>query len=82
MSAVSQLYLQQVKPLPMIDRIQLARLIMDDLSEFVSRSSVDFSDAWSDQDLYDATLASQRYVAQILDDENDYENYEDYDETG
>ena len=82
MSAVSQLYQQQVKPLPMIDRIQLARLIMDDLSEFVSRSSVDFSDAWSDQDLYDATLASQRYVAQILDDENDYENYEDYDETG
>ena len=82
MSAVRTFYQQQVKPLPMIDRIQLARLIMDDLSEFVSRTSVDFNDAWSDEDLYDASLASQRYVAQILDDENDYEDYEDYDETG
>lgn len=82
MSAVSQLYQQQVKPLPMIDRIQLARLIMDDLSEFVSRSNVDFDDAWSDEDLYDARRASMRYAAQILDDEDDYEDYEDYHETG
>jgi hypothetical protein len=79
MSAVRVLYQQQIKLLPMIDRIQLARLIMDDFSEFVSRTTVDFNDAWSDEDLYDASRASRLYAAQMLDHENDYE---DYDETG
>jgi len=78
MVAVSTFYQQQVKPLPMIDRIQLARLIMDDLSAYLSRSTEDFNDAWSDEDLRDASRASQLYAAQMLGDENDYE---DYDET-
>lgn len=75
MNAVNQLYQQQVKPLPMIDRLQLARLIMDDLSEFISRSNVDSDDAWSDEDLHDASRASLLYAAQIFDDEDDYEDY-------
>lgn len=62
MSLVKELYLHQVKPLPVIERLLLTRLIMDDLSESVSRWAVDSDDAWSDEDLSDLSRASLQYV--------------------
>lgn len=73
-SIVQQIYLQQVKALPVTERLLLTRLIMDDLSKSVSRWVVDNDDAWSDEDLSDLSRASLLYSAQMLDEE-------DYDET-
>ena len=58
MSAVDQLYEQQVKFLPVADRLQLLRLIMDELAESAPRWVVETSDAWSQEDLEDARRAS------------------------
>ena len=73
-SIVQQIYLQQVKTLPVTERLLLTRLIMDDLSKSVSRWVVDSDDAWSDEDLSDLSRASLLYSAQML-------GEEDYDET-
>ena len=73
-SIVEQIYLQQVKALPVTERLLLTRLIMDDLSKSVSRWVVDSDDAWSDEDLSDLSRASLLYSAQML-------GEEDYDET-
>lgn len=62
MSLVKKLYLHQVKPLPVIERLLLTRLIMDDLSESVSHWAVDSDEAWSDEDLSDLSRASLQYT--------------------
>ncbi|MBC8447890.1 MAG: hypothetical protein H8D78_09085 [Chloroflexi bacterium] len=64
MMNVVEVYRNHVKTLPVVDRLQLARLIMDDLAESAPRWVVDVSDAWSEEDLRDLTWASFAYAAQ------------------
>jgi len=72
MSAVDQLYEKQVKLLPVADRLQLMRLIMDELADSAPRWVVETSDAWSQEDLEDASRAALLHVSRILEgDEED-----------
>ena len=71
MDTALEIYEKQVKTLPVIDRLQLARLIMDDLAESVSHWVVDMSDAWSQEDLYDLSRASLLYAARTLADKDE-----------
>ena len=71
MDTTYEIYEKQIKPLPVTDRLQLARLIMDDLAESAPRWTVDVSDAWSQQDLYDLSRASLLYAAHALADSDE-----------
>ena len=71
MSAVDQLYEKQVKLLPVADRLQLLRLIMDELAESAPRWVVETSDAWSQEDLEDVSRASLLHMARVLEDEDE-----------
>ncbi len=55
---IEAIYQSQIKTLPIIERLRLARLIMDDLAESAPNWVVKASDAWSPQDLYDISRAS------------------------
>jgi hypothetical protein len=71
MSAVDQLYEKQVKLLPVADRLQLLRLIMDELAESAPRWVVETNDAWSQEDLEDASRASLLHMAHVLEDQEE-----------
>ena len=71
MSAVREIYEQQIKPLAPTDRLALARLIMDDLIGQASRWMVEEDDAWSAEDIEDVTRASLVYASQALGEEDD-----------
>lgn len=49
MGKIQELYETRVKPMVPAERLQLARLILDDLAH--SDSDVDVSDEWSDDDI-------------------------------
>jgi len=68
---VLEIYNSHVKTLSVTERLQLARLIMDELAESASRWLVDVSDAWSEEDLRDLTRASLAYAAQQWESEGD-----------
>ena len=70
MSAVDQLYEKQVKFLPVADRLQLLRLIMDELAESAPRWVVETNDAWSQEDLEDVSRAALLHMARVLEDED------------
>jgi hypothetical protein len=76
MSPIDQLYEKQVKFLPLADRLQLLRLIMDELAESAPRWAVETSDAWNQEDLEDASRASLLHVARGLNDEEEEEEEE------
>ena len=71
MSAVEQLYEKQVKFLPVADRLQLLRLIMDELAESAPRWVVETSDTWSQEDLEDVSRASLLHMACVLEDQDE-----------
>jgi hypothetical protein len=71
MDTVHTVYERQVKPLSVADRLQLVRLIMEDLTESVSRWAVDIADEWSQEDLHDLGQASFLYATQVLADEEE-----------
>ena len=52
MGKIQELYDTRVRPMGPAERLQLARLILDDLA--TSEAAVDISDEWSDDDLADA----------------------------
>ena len=52
---VNEIYQQSIKSLPTADRLQLAKMILNDIP---AESFVDYDDSWSDEDLRDVTLAS------------------------
>ena len=52
---VNEIYQQTIKSLPAADRMQLAKMIMNDIP---AESFVDYDDSWSDEDLRDFTQAS------------------------
>jgi hypothetical protein len=66
---IQTVYEKQIKPLSVTDRLQLVRLIMEDLAESVSCWAVDTSDEWSQKDLHDLRQSSLLYAAQVLADE-------------
>lgn len=66
-----EVYESQVKPLPIQDRLELARLIMEDLSASASRWIVDSRDEWQDEDLVDLQKASLQYMFQYLEEDDD-----------
>ncbi len=65
---VELLYQNQIRGLPIVERLRLARLIMDDLAESAPDWVIDASDAWSQQDLYDLSRASLKYAGRVVHD--------------
>ena len=65
-STARQFYEADVKAMPVAERLQLARLIMDDLVTVASRWVVEESDIWSEEDMRDLTRASLAYAARKL----------------
>jgi hypothetical protein len=62
MTKIQELYESSVRPMVPADRLQLARLILDDLAP--SDTGVDVSDEWSDDDLADVVAFSARHASQ------------------
>jgi hypothetical protein len=62
MSKIQELYESSVMPMAPAERLQLARLILDDLAP--RDTGVDVSDEWSDDDLADAVAFSARHASQ------------------
>lgn len=54
MSAI-QLYREKIKSLPAAERLELAKIILDDIPP---ESVLDFDTNWSDEDLRDAAACS------------------------
>lgn len=58
MGKIQDLYRDSVRPMLPAERLQLVRLILDDLAP--TEQPVDISDEWSDDDLADVAAASAR----------------------
>jgi len=69
--SVESLYQTQIKGLPIVERLRLARLIMDELADSTSDWVADWSDAWSQQDLYDFSRASAKYAGHMIAESDD-----------
>jgi hypothetical protein len=52
---IEQIYELAIKPLPVEERLRLARLILDGIS---AEGIVDFSEEWSGDDLRELTMAA------------------------
>lgn len=61
-----QIYETGVKNLPVIERLRLVKLVMDDLMSSPTMWIVDESDTWSAEDYADLTRMSLAYVVQSL----------------
>jgi hypothetical protein len=59
MGKIQELYSTQVRPMLPAERLQLARLILDDLAP-TAEQPVDISDEWTDDDIADVASASAR----------------------
>lgn len=71
MDTVLELYETRLKPLPVIERLQLTQLLVSDLLKSAPRWTIDVSYEWSDEDLRDFTRATLTYAAQSLGEERD-----------
>jgi hypothetical protein len=69
--SVDSLYQGQIRGLPVVERLRLAKLIMDDLADSAADWVADESDAWSQQDLYDISRASAKYAGRVIADRED-----------
>ena len=65
---IQELYEQSIKQLPAPARFQLAVLILNDIPP---QALVDYSDEWSEEDLRDWTLHSQRRAAESMGEDAD-----------
>jgi len=63
MNLVDDLYRQQIRPLSTRERLQLVRLIMDELADTAPSWMVDEADSWSTEDIEDITRAALIEVA-------------------
>ena len=61
-----QVYETSIKNLSAVDRLQLVKLVLDDLMRDPSSWIVDEGDAWSAEDYADLTRASLAYAADSL----------------
>ena len=65
MSDIQDLYDSRVRPMVPAERLQLARLILDDLAPLApSDEAIDVSDDWTDDDTADLAAYSTRHAAQ------------------
>jgi hypothetical protein len=64
MGKIQDLYSTRVRPMLPAERLQLARLILDDLAP--AEQPVDISDEWTDDDLADAASASASHAQRSL----------------
>ncbi len=62
MTKIQDLYESRVRPMVPAERLQLARLILDDLAP--SDTAVDISDQWDDDDLADVAAYSAQHAGQ------------------
>ena len=60
-----QIYETSIKNLPIIERLQLVKLVMDDLMANSTSWVVDESDAWSDEDYADLSHISLAYATHL-----------------
>ncbi|MGQ0602450.1 MAG: hypothetical protein ACT4QE_12245 [Anaerolineales bacterium] len=63
MDTIHEIYESQVKPLSVQQRLELMRLIMDDLARSTPRWAVQTSDAWSPEDEQDLRRAALGYAS-------------------
>jgi len=61
-----QIYETEVKNLPVIERLWLVKMVMDDLMSSPTTWAVDESDVWDQEDYADLTQASLAYAARSL----------------
>ncbi len=61
-----QVYETDVKNLPVIERLRLVKLVLDDLMSSSTTWLVDESDTWSEEDYTDLTRMSLVYAVQSL----------------
>lgn len=74
MDTIHAIYESQVKPLSVTERLELMRLIMEDLAQSAPRWVVDISDMWTEEDLADLSRASLAYgAAAVLEGEGNAE---------
>jgi len=66
-----EVYEQSIKPLPTVDRLKLAQMILNDIPV---ESLVDFRDSWSDEDLRDFTQAGWQRVEGVIGETQDAES--------
>ena len=57
-----ELYDKSIKPLPVVDRLRLAAMILDDLAA-TSGAGLDVRDDWSDEDIADLTAYSLKHAS-------------------
>ena len=62
MATAQELYSDSVSQLPRSEQLRLAALILDDLSRS-SAPLLDYSDAWTDEDIRDVTAFSLQQAA-------------------
>ncbi len=67
---IQDIYHKIVSPLSLRDRIQLAALILNDLTE-KNIEVIDSSDSWTEQDQIDISSFSLKHVASLLTDEEE-----------
>lgn len=63
MSTVQEIYEKAVRPLAVVDRLELATLILKDIPR---EAVVDYSDGWTDADIREFQHASATYVERRL----------------
>ncbi len=71
MDTVLELYKTRLKPLPVVERLQLTQLLVNDLVKSAPRWTADFSYEWSDEDLADFTRASFAHAAESFGEEEE-----------
>jgi hypothetical protein len=64
MSNVQELYESRIRPLVPAERLQLARLILDDLGR--SEDAVNVSDEWGDDDMADLAAFAAGHAVTVL----------------
>ena len=64
--SAEEIYQRVIKPLPPPQRLQLAAMILNDIP---AEAVVDYSDAWSDEDIRDFNTASWNYLLEQVDSE-------------
>ena len=62
MGKIQELYETRIRPMNPAERLQLARVILDDLAR--SEAAVDVSDEWGDDDRADLAAYSARHADQ------------------
>ena len=71
MDTVDRIFEDHVRGLSVVDRLQLVRLIMDDLADSAPQWVIDAQDEWKDDDLYDLSRASLHYADHVLGDQDE-----------